>query len=155
MVMHAGPSLSQSAIGGSVGKQDKSISGGGDEGGSSRSTSHERERERERERPSRSERSRSLGPSGSGGGGANYDGQWAVASVGTPCGAGQAAMAISGSRIVSNTFSGSVSGGGSITGTFSASGKTGRFHGHLSRSSGSGSFSRSDGCAGSFSMVKQ
>jgi hypothetical protein len=148
--LHTGPALAQSAVGGSIGKQDKSISGGGDEGGSSRSTSHERERER----PSRSERS-SHRERGGGGGGANFDGQWAVASVGKPCDSGQASMGISGGRIVSSTFSGSVSGGGSIHGSFASNGRTGNFHGHLSGSSGSGSFTRSDGCNGSFSMVRQ
>jgi hypothetical protein len=153
VALHTVPAAAQGATGGSIGKQDKSISGG-DEGGSSRSTS--REHERERERPSRRERSshRERG-GGGGGGGGNFDGQWSVASVGKPCGAGQAAMGISGGRIVSNTFSGSVSGGGSIHGSFAANGRTGNFHGHLSGSSGSGSFTRSDGCNGSFSMVKQ
>jgi hypothetical protein len=153
LTLQAAPALAQSAVGGSIGKQDKSVSGGGDEGGGSRSTSHERERER----PSRSERSRSerSASRSSGGSGASFDGQWAVASVGKPCGSGQASLGISGGRIVSSTFSGSVSGGGSIHGSFAANGRTGNFHGHLSGSSGSGSFTRSDGCSGSFSMVKQ
>src|SRR5665213_3841615 len=94
--LHADPALSQSAVGGSIGKQDKSISGGGDEGGGSRSTSYARERERpsrsERERPSRSERSSSR--SSGGGGGASFDGNWAVASSGNPCGSSRASMTI-------------------------------------------------------------
>jgi hypothetical protein len=64
-------------------------------------------------------------------------------------------MTISGNRVVSAPFSGSVSGGGSLRGQFSSNGHTGTFSGHLSGHSGSGSFQRSDGCSGSFSMVKQ
>ena len=159
LAFQSAPALSQSAIGGSIGKQDKSISGGGDEGGGSRSTSHERERERERpshrerERSSHSERSASRS---SGGGGGNFNGTWSVASSSASCGSSNISMGISGGRVVSPAgFSGSVSGGGSLHGQFSSNGHTGTFSGHLSSGSGSGSFRRSDGCTGSFSMAKQ
>ena len=65
-------------------------------------------------------------------------------------------MGFSSGRIVSPAgFSGSVSGGGSLHGQFSSNVHTGTFSGHLSSSSGSGSFRRSYGCTGSFSMAKQ
>jgi hypothetical protein len=158
LALQAAPALSQSAVGGSIGKQDKSVSGGGDEGGSSRSTSHERERERpsrsERERPSRGERSASR--SSGGGSGASFDGTWAVASSGNPCGSSKLSLGFSSGRIVSPAgFSGSVSGGGSLHGSWSSNSFTGTFSGRLSSGSGSGSFRRSDGCVGSISLVKQ
>ena len=156
LALSAAPALAQGSTGGSIGKQDKSISGGGDEGGGSRSTSHSRERERER--PSKSERSsrRERGGGGGGGGGGNFDGTWAVASSGAACGSSRMSLGFSGGRIVSPAgFSGSVSGGGSMHGVFTANGHTGTFNGRMSSSSGSGSFRRSDGCTGSFSMVKQ
>ena len=158
IALHAGPALSQSAVGGSIGKQDKSISGGGEDGGGSRSTSHERERERpshrERERLFRSERSASR--SSGGGSGASFDGTWAVASSGNPCGSSRMSLGLSSGRIVSPAgFAGSVSGGGSFHGQYATGSVTGTFNGHLSSSSGSGSFRRSDGCSGSFSMTKQ
>src|SRR5262245_4839715 len=70
--LSAVPAQAQGSTGGSIGKQDKSVSGGQD--GGTRSTS------RERERPSKR--------SGGGGGGGNvsqFDGRWASASFGRTC----------------------------------------------------------------------
>jgi hypothetical protein len=156
--LQAGPALSQSAVGGNIGKQDKSISGGGDEGGSSRSTSHSREREPSRsERSSHSERSskRERG-GGGGGGGGNFDGTWASASAGRTCSdRTSAVVAISGGNMVSDGFTGHVSGSGSVSGVWAGSGLSARISGHMSGRSGSGTFTRSDGCVGSWTLSKQ
>jgi hypothetical protein len=151
LCLQASPALSQGATGGSIGKQDKSISGGGDEGGGSRSTS----RERERERPSKSERS-SRRERGGGGGGGNFDGTWASASQGRTCSdRTSAVVAISGGHMVSDGFTGRVSGSGSVSGVWAGSGLSAQVTGHISGRSGSGTFRRSDGCVGSWTLVKQ
>jgi hypothetical protein len=153
--LHASPALAQGATGGSIGKQDKSISGG-DEGGS-RSTSRERERpSRERERPSRSERSSQRGGGGGGGGGGSFDGTWASASVGRTCtDRTSAVVAISGGHMVSDGFTGRVNSGGSVSGVWAGSGLSAQISGHMSGHSGSGTFRRSDGCVGTWTLSKQ
>jgi hypothetical protein len=156
--LHAGPALSQSAVGGSIGKQDKSISGGGDDGGGSRSTSHSREREPSRsERSSHSERSsRRERSGGGGGGGGSFDGTWASASAGRTCSdRTSAVVAISGGNMVSDGFTGRVSGSGSVSGVWAGSGLSAKISGHMSGRSGSGTFTRSDGCVGTWTLSKQ
>src|SRR5262245_63789153 len=74
--LSAVPAQAQGSTGGSIGKQDKSVSGGQD--GGARSTSQER--------PSRSERSSKRSGGGGGGGGVSqFDGRWASASAGRTC----------------------------------------------------------------------
>jgi hypothetical protein len=142
--LSAVPALAQGATGGSIGKQDKSVSGGQD--GGARSTS------RERERPSRSERSSKR----SGGGGGNFDGQWASASFGRTCPEKTTAVVtIAGGSMSSEGFSGRVSSSGSVSGMWSGSGLTATVSGRISGQRGSGSFRRSDGCVGGWTLVKQ
>jgi hypothetical protein len=145
LCLYAAPALAQGSTGGSIGKQDKSISGDQD-GGGSRSTS--------RERPSKSERSSSR--SRSGGGSGNFDGTWNGASFGRTCSdKTTGVVAISGGRMAGDGFSGTVTGGGSVSGVWAGSGLTATVSGRISGSSGSGSFRRSDGCVGTWTLVKQ
>jgi hypothetical protein len=150
--LQAGPALSQSAVGGSIGKQDKSVSGGGEDSGGSRSTSRSRERE-----PSHSERSsRRERGGGGGGGGGNFDGTWASASAGRTCSdRTSAVVAISGGNMVSDGFTGRVSSSGSVSGVWAGSGLSAKVTGHMSGRSGSGTFTRSDGCVGTWTLSKQ
>lgn len=144
--LYAAPALAQGSTGGSIGKQDKSISGDQD-GAGSRSTS--------RERPSKSERSSSRSRSGGGGGG-NFDGMWNSASFGRTCSDKTAAVAtISGGQISSPGFSGTVSGSGAVRGVWAGNGITATVSGRISGNSGSGSFQRSDGCVGSWTLSRQ
>jgi hypothetical protein len=144
--LYPAPALAQGATGGSIGKQDKSISGDQDSGGS-RSTS--------RDRPSKSERS-SKSRSGGGGGG-NFDGTWASASFGrTTCSdKTTAVVAISGGRMVSDGFTGTVSGSGSVRGVWAGSGLSATVTGRISGNSGSGTFRRSDGCEGGWTLTRR
>jgi hypothetical protein len=145
LCLYAASALAQGSTGGSIGKQDKSISGDQDSG-SSRSTS--------RERPSKSERSKSR--SGGGGGGGNFDGMWNGASFGRTCSDKTAGVvAISGGKMAGDGFSGTVTGGGSVSGVWAGSGLTATVSGRISGRSGSGSFRRSDGCVGTWTLVKQ
>src|SRR4051794_6393805 len=107
----------QGAIGGSLGKQDKSISGSADEG-DTRSSSRER---------SRSKRS---GTSASGGSG-NFDGKWNAASVGNACGA-SGVITISGGQLFANDTTGRVTSSGSLSGSSSSQTLSSTFSGRLS-----------------------
>ena len=151
--LYGGPALSQGSTGGSIGKQDKSVSGGEDGGGASRSTSRERERPAKSERSSKRERS---GGGGGGGGGGNFDGTWASASQGTTCtDRTSSVVAISGGNMVSDGFTGRVTSSGSVTGMWAGSGLSASVSGHMSGRSGSGTFRRSDGCVGTWTLSKQ
>jgi hypothetical protein len=144
LVLHPTPALAQGSTGGSIGKQDKSISG--DQGGGGRSTA--------RERPSRSERPAKRS---GGGGGGNFDGTWSSASQGrTTCTDRTTdVVTISGGRMSGTGFSGRVSGSGSVSGRWAGSGISASISGRMSGRSGSGSFRRSDGCVGTWTLSKQ
>jgi len=138
------------SAGGSIGNDDKSVSG-------SRSAPRSVEEPERPARPSREDTNESLrasrksGSAGSGGVG-SFDGSWAVLLVGGPMCHGTA----SGSVVISG---GTILGEGIATGRVSTSGASytaGRTRegisyttsGHLSGRSGSGVFRRSDGCTG-------
>jgi hypothetical protein len=146
--LYASPVLAQGATGGIIGKQDKSISGDQESGGS-RSTP--------RERSSRSERPSNSRSGGGGGGGGNFDGTWASASFGrTTCSdKTTAVVAISGGRMVSDGFTGTVSGSGAVRGVWAGSGLSATVTGRISGNSGSGTFRRSDGCEGGWTLNRQ
>ena len=143
------PAQAQGSTGGSIGKQDKAVSGDrGGGGGVSKPAV--------RERSSRSERS-SKRSSGGGGGGGNFDGTWASASQGrTTCSDRTTdVVTISGGRMSGTGFTGRVSGSGSVSGIWAGSGISATVSGRLSGSHGSGSFRRSDGCVGTWTLSKQ
>jgi hypothetical protein len=148
-----GGAVAQSgSAGGSIGNEEKSLSG-------SREAPRavESARPARRSKPEAGEPRRSAGKSGGegGGGGGNFDGSWVSVAVGTPCGSATERFVISGGRISGELSSGSVSpngatrSGGSVQGLSWTS--TGRFSGR----SGSGSFVRSDGCTGRWTASKQ
>jgi len=140
------PVHAQGSTGGSIGKQDKSVSGDQDSGARSRS-----------EKPSRSERSSSKSRNSGGGGGGNFDGTWASASQGrTTCSDRTTdVVTISGGRMSGTGFTGRVTGSGSVSGVWAGSGISASVSGHMSGSRGSGSFRRSDGCVGTWTLSKQ
>jgi hypothetical protein len=139
------------SAGGSIGNDEKSLSG-----------SREKPRDVESPRPARRARPESDAPrrasrasEGGGGGGGNFDGTWVAVATGTPCGSSTERFVISGGRLAGELSSGSVSPngatrtGGSVQGLSWTS--TGRFSGR----SGSGSFVRTDGCTGRWTASKQ
>jgi hypothetical protein len=145
----AGPSvvLAQSgSAGGSVGNDEKSLSG-----------SREAPRSIEPQKPSRRSKSdadeprRASRTSGGAGGGGNFDGAWGVVSVGCG-GTTNGAIVITSGRILGEGLSGYVSPNGSAT---AAGGVTWNSSGRFSSRSGSGSYRRSDGCVGSWTASKQ
>jgi hypothetical protein len=144
LASYAAPALAQGSTGGSIGKQDKAVSG--DRGGGETKPAA---------RPSRSEHSSSKRSGGGGGG--NFDGTWASASQGrTTCSDRTSdVVTISGGRMTGTGFTGRVSGSGSVSGVWAGSGISATVSGRLSGSRGSGSFQRSDGCAGTWTLSKQ
>lgn len=142
--------LAQSgSSGGSIGNDEKSLSG-----------SREAPRAIEPSHPSRrskpeaDEPRRAARKSGGGGGGGNFDGAWAVVSIGCG-GTATGAVVITSGRIIGESLAGSVSPNGAARSVFRGNGFTSIGSGRLSGRSGSGTFRRSDGCSGTWSATKQ
>lgn len=149
-VLGATSVLAQSgSSGGSIGNDEKSLSG-----------SREAPRAVDSSRPSRhskpdtEEPSHAARRSGGGGGTGNFDGAWAVVSIGCG-GTASGAVVITSGRIIGESLTGSVSPNGAARSVFRGKGFTSIGSGHLSGRSGSGTFRRSDGCGGTWSATKQ
>ena len=145
--------LAQSgSAGGSIGNDEKSVSGSRQAPRAVETEKPARRSKPEAERPRRAARERSGG--GSGGGG-NFDGAWVARSMGTPCGGATERFVISNGKIVGELSSGQVSPNGSTTSGGSVSGLSWNSSGRFSGRSGSGTFVRSDGCTGRWTASKQ
>ncbi|WP_338701301.1 hypothetical protein V5279_19930 [Bradyrhizobium sp. 26S5] len=139
--------LAQSgSSGGSIGNDEKSLSG-------SRAAprSVETDRPARRSKPEADEPRRAARKSGGGG---SVDGAWVVTSVGCG-GTGSGAVVITSGRIIGEGLTGFVSPSGAARSVFQANGLTSIGSGRLSGRSGSGTFRRSDGCGGTWSATKQ
>ena len=147
----ASPSaLAQSgSAGGSIGNDEKSLSG------SRSDRSAEPAPSARRSKPAADEpRPSARRSSGGGGGGGSFDGAWAVLSVG--CGGSTTgAVVVTSGRVIGEGVSGSVSPNGAVHTAGSGNGVTFTGAGRLSGRSGSGTFRRSDGCAGTWTSTKQ
>jgi hypothetical protein len=137
------------SAGGSIGNDEKSLSG-----------SREAPRSVESSKPARRGKSEADAPRGAsrnsgGGGGGNYDGAWAIFIAGCG-GTANTAVVITSGRIVGQNLSGRVGPNGSSTSVATDSnGLTWNSSGRFSSRTGSGSFRRSDGCTGSWTASKQ
>jgi hypothetical protein len=164
LVIGAAAALAQSgSAGGSIGNDDKSLSG-------SRSAEPERpsrslsgSRSAEPERPSRSSKPEAAEPRRSaprrasgGGGSGNFDGAWMVVSTGITCsGTSTGAVVVTSGRIIGEGLSGTVSPSGAARSVGNYNGVTVISTGRVSGRSGSGTFKRSDGCIGRWVSSKQ
>lgn len=153
VMINPGTTYAQGSAGGSIGNDDKAVSGS-------------RPAPRAVERPSRRTRSDDDEPrrssprksGGSGGGGGSLDGAWIVNAVGVTCsGTSSNAVVVTSGRIIGNNVtSGRVSPNGSVYATGGgSSGLTNVTTGRLSGRSGSGTFVQSDGCRGRWTAAKQ
>ena len=104
--------------------------------------------------PSQRSRAAPREESGGGGGGGNFDGAWMVTSVGCG-GTTTGAVVVTSGRIIAEGVSGTVSAGGGVRTVGNFNGVSVISSGRLSGRSGSGSFSRSDGCGGAWTASKQ
>ena len=146
----ASAALAQSgSAGGSIGNDEKSLSG-------SRATPRtvETEKPARRSKPVAEEPRRAARKSGGGGSGGNFDGAWMVTSVGCG-GTTTGAVLVTSGRIIAEGVSGTVSSSGGVRTVGNFSGVAVNSSGRLSGRSGSGSFSRSDGCGGAWTAAKQ
>jgi hypothetical protein len=147
-------SAQSGSAGGSIGNDDKSVSGSR----SAPRSVEEPDRPARRGRQDSDESPRALRKSGGGGGGGSFDGAWAVVIVGGPMcqGSVSGAFVVTSGRIIGDGASGSVSPNGAAfaSGT-TKEGLTYTSSGRLSGRSGSGTIRRSDGCTGRWTASKQ
>jgi hypothetical protein len=146
IVLSPGVALAQGSMGGSIGNNEKSLSGAAPE------------RSVERERPARRSRQDEARPARrSGGGGGSFDGAWVVIANGVTCsGSSSNAVVVTSGRIIGNhVSSGSVSPSGAVRATGGSNGLTNVTTGRLSGRTGSGTFVQSDGCRGTWTAAKQ
>ena len=137
------------SAGGSIGNDEKSLSGSRATPRAAEPSKPDRRNKPETEAPSRA--SRKSGGSG----GSSLDGAWALTSVGTPCGSSTDTVVITGARMVGQYGTAQVSPNGAVSGIGSAGSLSWTMSGRFSGRSGSGTFRRSDGCAGSWTGAKQ
>jgi hypothetical protein len=135
------------SAGGSIGNDEKSLSGSRDAPRAVESEKPARRSEPEADEPRRASRK---------GGGGGFDGAWIVNSVGTTCsGSSRNAVVVSSGRIIGQGVSGRVSPNGSARAVTNSNGITVTSVGRLSGRSGSGTFRQSDGCSGRWTASKQ
>lgn len=147
---HRPPSRSPAVPHGSIGNDEKSLSGSRQDSSSGRSA--EPAPTVRRSKPA-AEEPRSSSRRGGGGGG-SFDGAWMVVSVGCG-GTTSGAVVVSSGKVIGQGVSGTVSSGGAVSTFGQGEGVTFRGSGRLSSRSGSGTFRRSDGCGGTWTSTKQ
>jgi hypothetical protein len=136
------------SVGGSIGKEDKSVSGSQ---APARSLPQPAQ-----PAPRAKSASRSNSGGGGGGGGANsFDGTWTFVGVSTGNCSGSVTLSISGGRLIGEGVTGSVSPNGAINAVGAANGVSGISTGHLSGTTGSGTWQQSDGCSNRWIAQKQ
>lgn len=144
--------LAQGSAGGSIGNDDKSLSG-------SRQAPRSVEPERRARRPEReTPRRASRGDGSEGGGGANkFDSSWSYVAVGTNCqGTASGAGIIANGRAIGQGTTGGVSPSGAYHAvTVGNDGIVTTASGRISGNSGSGTYTRSDGCSGRWSSTRR
>jgi hypothetical protein len=132
------------STGGILGKQDKSVSGDQDT-----------DKPRRRERASSQRRERNQ-PEPRAMASLRYDGAWRGASTGSCIAINPYNWTV---QVRNGIMSGSdtdgrVTSGGALTGTMIVFGKTYKFHGHMGSSQMSGTWTRPDGCGGTWTGSK-
>ena len=140
--------FAQGSAGGSIGNDEKSLSGS-------------REAPRSVESPTRRSKPRSeaaeprrAAPKSGGGGGGNFDGAWVVNSVG--CGSTTTgAVVVTSGRVIGEGVTGTISPNGAVRTTGNFNGIVVTSSGRVSSRSGSGTFQQSNGCGGTWTASKQ
>jgi hypothetical protein len=149
LVVGSAAALAQSgSVGGSIGNDDKSLSG---------SRSAEPQRSSRRSQPAPAAEPRRPAPRrASGGGSGHFDGAWMVVSTGITCsGTSTGAVVVTSGRIIGEGLTGTVSPSGAARSVGNYNGVTVISTGRVSGRSGSGTFKRSDGCIGRWVSSKQ
>lgn len=142
-----GTTYAQGSTGGSVGNEEKAVSG-------SRATPRAIEPDKPAQRRPETEKPRRAARRSGGGGGGNFDGAWMVTSTGCG-GTTTGAVVVTSGRIIAEGVRGTVSSSGGVRTVGNFNGVTVTSSGRLSSRSGSGNFRRSDGCSGAWTSSKQ
>jgi len=146
----ASTALAQGSAGGSVGNDEKSLSG-------SREAPRSVEKPARRSKPEADEprrAARKSGGDGGGGGVSKFDGVWSVTAAG--CGSTSTSTAVvTSGRIVFEGGSGTINAAGVSHGVGVYNGVTVTSTGRTSGRTGYGTFRTSDGCTGTLTSVKQ
>jgi hypothetical protein len=142
-----GSGWAQGSAGGSIGNDDKAVSGSRQE----RAVERERSPRRQVQNPGERAPRRSKGSAGT------FDGAWVVNATGVTCQgtSSNAVVVTSGNIIGNNVTAGRVSANGAIYATGGSNGLTNVTTGRLSGRGGSGTFRQSDGCVGRWTASKQ
>ncbi|RXG89343.1 hypothetical protein [Bradyrhizobium zhanjiangense] len=140
------------SAGGSIGNDEKSLSGSRQDRSSERST--EPAPSARRSKPTAEEPRASRRSSGGGGGGGGFDGAWMVTSIGCG-GTTSGAVVVSSGKVIGQGVTGTVSPNGAVRTVGQGEGVTFTGSGRLGGRSGSGTWRRSDGCGGTWSSAKQ
>ena len=154
VVTSSGIAFAQGSAGGSIGNDNKSLSGSRSE---PRAVEPDRSSAPRRSKPdSEAPRQATRKSGGGGGGGGNFDGTWAFVGIGTNCqGTGSGTFTVSGGRLVLEGGSGSLSPNGAITSSSVGSdGVRLTATGRLSGNSGGGTYMRTDGCGGRWTATR-
>jgi len=143
----AGCAFAQGSAGGSIGNDEKSLSGSRDAPRSVETPARRSKPKPEADEPRRASRK-------SGGGGGNFDGAWVVNSVGCG-GTTRGAVVVTSGRVIGEGVTGSISPNGAVRTVGNYNGIVVNSSGHVSSRSGSGTFQQSNGCGGSWTATKQ
>jgi hypothetical protein len=153
LTINSSSTYAQGSAGGSIGNDDKAVSGSRPEPRSAAPQRSSR-RSKSEDEPRRSSSRRSGG--GGGGGGGSLDGAWVVSSAGVTCSDTYTeTVVVTSGRIVGPNGTGTVSPSGSVSGVGNYSGIIVRSQGRMAGRTGSGTFQRSDGCTGRWTSSKQ
>jgi hypothetical protein len=144
-------SAQSGSAGGSIGNDEKSLSGSRDTPRAVESSKPSRRSKPEAEEPRRA--ARKTG-GGSGGGSGNFDGVWVVNAVGCG-GTSTSTVVVSSGKIIGEGVTGTISPNGVSHSVGNYNGIIVTSTGRASGRSGYGTFNRSDGCSGTLTSTKQ
>ena len=146
-------SAQSGSAGGSIGNDEKSLSGSRDAPRAVESAKPSRRSKPEAEEPRRAARKSGGGGGGVGGSG-NFDGVWVVTAVG--CGStSTSTVVVSSGKIIGEGVTGTISANGVSHAVGNYNGVIVTSNGRASGRSGYGTFTRSDGCSGTLTSTKQ
>jgi hypothetical protein len=141
-------SAQSGSVGGSIGKEDKSVSG-------SQAPARSLPPQQAPSTPRAKSASRTNSGGGGGGGGSSFDGVWTFIGVSSGTCSGSVTLSISGGRLIGEGVTGSVAANGAINAVGAANGVSGVSTGRLSGRTGSGTWQQSDGCSSRWTAQKQ
>ena len=155
MAIAPGLALAQGSAGGSVGNDEKSLSGSREAPRSVEPAARRNKPKPEAETPRRAARKNGGGGGGEArGGDSKYDGVWVVTAVG--CGTtSTSTVVITSGRVIFEGGSGTINAAGVSHAVGNYNGVTVTSTGRATGRTGYGTFSRSDGCSGTLTSAKQ